>query len=249
MINFKKYSAVYDLLYLSKDYDSETKYIHELISLNNPGFKDILELGSGTGIHASALSKLGYKIMGIDMSQEMINQYKSHLDPNVVLIQGDARYFRSKTPFSNVISLFHILSYMSTNEDVENYFKSTFENLVSGGLFIFDFWYSPAVNYFRPQNRIKRVSNAELEILRVAEPIIIENENLVDVKYSIYFKNLGEEKFDCINEVHRMRHFTIPELSMYAKNIGFDIIGFEEFLSRKPVSENTWGVCAIFKKP
>lgn len=249
MINFKKYSAVYDLLYFSKDYDSETKYVHELISSYNPGSKDILELGSGTGIHASALSKLGYRIMGIDMSQDMINQSKSRLDPKIVLIQGDARYFRSPTPFSNIISLFHILSYMSTNEDVENYFKSSFENLVSGGLFIFDFWYSPAVNHFRPQNRIKRVLNTELEILRVAEPTIIENQNLVDVKYSIYFKNIDDDKFDCINEIHRMRHFTIPELTMYAKITGFDIIGFEEFLSRNPVSENTWGVCAIFKKP
>jgi len=250
--NFKDYSKVYNLIYTQKDYDGEALYVHKNIQKYNPGSLNILELGCGSGIHANSLSKYEYNILGIDMSQSMINEANSEVrnSQRITLAQGDARFFRSDKPYENIISLFHVLSYMSTNEDVEDFFKSAYSNLMPDGLLIFDFWYSPAVQYHRPETRIKRISNDEIEVFRVAEPKIHENDNLVDVNYSIFYriKEKQIDNFSLITETHTMRHFSLPEILFLAQKFGFEVIKSEEFLSGSIPSRNTWGVCTILKK-
>ena len=49
---FDGYSRYYDLLYKDKNYKSESEYISSLIKTHSPNAKKVLELGSGTGIHA-----------------------------------------------------------------------------------------------------------------------------------------------------------------------------------------------------
>ena len=70
---FKNYSKFYNLLYKDKDYDSEVDYIHKLISQNTKLKKSILDLGCGTGIHAEMLYDKGYEIIGVDISNEMLD--------------------------------------------------------------------------------------------------------------------------------------------------------------------------------
>ncbi len=52
---FDLYSEYYDLLYKDKNYKKEADYIASLIKTNAPHTKSILELGCGTGKHASLL--------------------------------------------------------------------------------------------------------------------------------------------------------------------------------------------------
>ena len=69
---FNKYSDYYDLLYHDKDYNSEAKYINNLICRYSKKFKNILEFGSGTGKHARILENMGYRVHGIELSKSMI---------------------------------------------------------------------------------------------------------------------------------------------------------------------------------
>lgn len=54
---FADYARYYDLLYRDKDYKAEAEYVARLIRKFHPATQNILELGSGTGIHARLLSK------------------------------------------------------------------------------------------------------------------------------------------------------------------------------------------------
>jgi ubiquinone/menaquinone biosynthesis C-methylase UbiE len=49
---FADYAHYYDLLYRDKDYAAEAEYVVGLIRKFHPSARSILELGSGTGIHA-----------------------------------------------------------------------------------------------------------------------------------------------------------------------------------------------------
>jgi len=46
---FGSINQYYDLFYADKDYQAETGYIISLIKKYNPGAKEVLELGFGTG--------------------------------------------------------------------------------------------------------------------------------------------------------------------------------------------------------
>ena len=243
--NFNLYSKYYDLLYADKDYSAEVKYISECIINSYPNAKTILEFGSGTGKHGLILKKLGYDIFGIELSKQMVDRARNY---GYDCIQADITNFNIDRKFDVVISLFHVISYINDNASLEKVFINAGKCLNTNGLFIFDVWYSPSVYYLRPENRIKRVENDEIRVLRIAEPVIHTDTNIVDVKYTILVMDKKTDKWVEFSEIHPMRHFSIPEINLMAKNTGFEMLKAEEFLTGNTPSENTWGVNFILKK-
>ena len=70
--NFKLYSKYYDLLYNDKDYHSEIEYISKLLTAYSSRVQNILEFGSGTGKHGLLLKNKGYRVYGLERSEEMV---------------------------------------------------------------------------------------------------------------------------------------------------------------------------------
>lgn len=248
MSNFQKYSQYYDLLYKDKNYKNESNYVIDKIKKFNSNAESILELGSGSGSHAFFLSENGYEITGIEQSQEMINQSLQKNISNFKSILGDISKTKIDQKFDVVVSLFHVISYLNDNNSLINCFQNTYNHLNDDGIFIFDVWYSPAVFHQKPETRIKKLENQEIEILRIAESQIISEKNVVEVNFDVFIKDKKTKISENLKEMHLMRHFSIPEIELLAKFTGFEIVLVEEFLTEKKPSEETWGVCFILKK-
>jgi hypothetical protein len=147
-----------------------------------------------------------------------------------------------------VLSLFHVMSYQITNKQLKDVFSNAAIHLNKNGLFIFDFWYSHAVKNQKPSIRVKQVRNKEIEITRIAEPKNMIKKNRVDINYSLYIKNLHNEKVDVIKEIHSVRHFSLQEIDIMCKIHGFKRLVTEEFKTGKKVDKNIWGPCVLLKK-
>lgn len=243
---FNVYSRYYDLLYRDKDYFGETDYIQSLLERYGITQGNLLELGSGTGKHASLLAARGFKVHGIERSAEMVEL--AIQCEGFTCEQGDICTAKMGRHFDAVISLFHVASYLISNRNLQDFFVRASEHLHSGGLFVFDFWYSPAVYAQHPVVRVKRMADATIEITRIAEPVIYPNENRVDVNYSIYARDLASKDVQTLCETHPMRHFSLPEIDLLAEFSGFTRIGTEELLTGKPAGADTWGICVTLKK-
>lgn len=253
--NFNHYSQYYDLLYADKDYASEVSYVRTLVDeYTTLPVSSLLELGCGTGIHACALAAQGLRVLGVDLSAEMLAGAQARAvaqgfdDVRLSFNQGDARSFRVARKFDVVISLFHVLSYQTTVVDLQAMMQTSACHLDPGGLFVFDFWYGPAVLWQRPAVRAKRFSNNEVEVTRLAEPVIHDQINVVDVNYSVFVKELLGNKTQEIKETHRMRYFFLPEIDRLLDANGFDRVHAEEWLTRKSPSLDSWGVCVVARK-
>ena len=81
---FSNYAQYYDLLNQQKDYKKEVDYIISLIDKYTPETKNILDLGSGTGLHAIHLAKKGYNIHGVDQSQDMVSIANERLNSDSI---------------------------------------------------------------------------------------------------------------------------------------------------------------------
>ncbi|PIS12091.1 MAG: SAM-dependent methyltransferase [Bdellovibrio sp. CG10_big_fil_rev_8_21_14_0_10_47_8] len=243
---FDSYGAYYDLLYGDKNYAAEVEYIDNLLKRYGKDTRQIIELGAGTGIHGSLLAEKGYKINGIELSSQMVA--RARVSSGFSIQQGDIRSLRLNQTFDAAISLFHVLSYQVTNEDILETLKTAHLHLRPGAIFIFDFWYSPAVYSQRPESRVKTMENAQAKITRWAEPKIYANENRVDVQYKIHAEEIQTRKTDEFFETHSMRHFSLPEIDLLATATGFERIQAEEFLTAAAPSENTWGVCVVLRR-
>lgn len=75
-------------------------------------FKHFLVFGCGTERHDRCLEKLGYRIHGIDLSEKMVKEAKS-ATTTIDYEVGDVRNYITEQKYDAVISLFHVMSYLS----------------------------------------------------------------------------------------------------------------------------------------
>ena len=250
---FEKYAQYYDLLYKDKDYRAETDYILTLIKKYLHETCKILEFGAGSGIHGRMLANAGFHVNGIERSQEMIDLgYSSNQGKNqnssFSCIQGDCTSTILGDDFDTVISLFHVLSYQTSNEEVLAMLKNAHRQLKPSGVFIFDYWYAPAVWHLGPTLRVKRVQNQQLAITRIAEPECFRDQNIVKVNYQTFVEDLKSNHISKVKETHEMRAFNTEEIREFASQTGFTILCSEEWLTSHTPSKDTWGVCTTLQK-
>ena len=247
---FDTYAHYYDLLYRDKDYAGEAEYVATHIRKQAPQAKRILDLGCGTGAHAEHLARMGYTVHGVDMSEAMLARAearKANLPPEVAarlsFCLGDVRTVRTGETYDAVISLFHVMSYQTTNDDLQAAFTTAKVHLNPGGLFLFDCWYGPAVLTDPPVVRVKRLEDDEIEVLRIAEPVMHCNENVVDVNYQVMITEKATGKLEQIREKHRMRYLFVPEIYALAQRNELSVALIYEWMSNLKAGCNSWGIC------
>ena len=240
------------MLYQDKDYKQETKYMASLLEKNDITNGSILELGSGTGKHAEEFAKMGFSVHGVDLSPEMVreaNQRGNNDFTNQLYFEiGDVRSFKIDKKFDAVISLFHVISYQIKNEDILEMFKTAAKHLKTNGIFIFDFWYGPGVLTDPPEVRQKRLENKDIEVLRIAEPTMYPNENVVDVNYCVQIKQKGSGKVTELNETHKMRYLFIPEILQFSSKWFTLKTNFAWMKDSSPDFTDWLSVCTLIKK-
>lgn len=246
MSQFDLYSKYYDLLYRDKNYAQEADYVMRLIRKNNPAAKSVLNIGCGTGGHDGLFLKAGYALTGVDLSDTMLESARLK-NPTAEYYLGDARACRLAQKFDAVISLFHVMSYQCSNTNLADAFETAHYHCKPGGFFIFDCWYGPAVLTDRPVVRIKRMSDETIDVIRLAEPAMKPNDNVVQVCYEVHItdkKNGGVQK---ISEIHPMRYLFKPEIEAFLNQAGFNLVHSEEWLTGKMLGFDTWSALFVAK--
>lgn len=226
---FQDYAYYYNSFYRDKDYKSEAETVDKLLKRYGSQIKRIVNFGCGTGKHDMELAKLGYQCKGIDLSPLMIEIARQNSDLNgnrVDFEVADVRNYETEQKYDAVISLFHVMSYQNTNEDILKAFRSARKSLNSNaeGYFLFDVWYGPGVLSDKPCVRVKEIEDDENKLIRIARPIMHDKENVVDVNYEVLIIHKQSGKVQTINEVHKMRYFFRPELEMLLKESGFELL-------------------------
>ena len=207
----------------------------------NRGTSKIINFGCGTGKHDIELTRLGYQCTGIDISPIMIDIAQKNAKQESAYIDffvQDIRDFDHQAQFDAVISLFHVISYQTKNDDVLSAFQSARKALIHGGLFIFDVWYGPGVLSDKPSVRVKEIEDGQSKLIRIARPVMHDKKNIVDVCYDIFniHKDTGNTKI--IQEIHSMRYFFRPELEFLLKIAGFVLL---DNLDCRTLSETDFG--------
>ncbi len=248
---FDEYAAYYDLLYRDKDYVGEAEYIDKLLRSAVENRKlSILELGCGTGKHATLLNEKGHTVYGIERSEEMLQKAKVRAQGRKGLFfqQADITDFCVEKEFDAVIALFHVMSYQNREEDFLQVLNNAYKELRVGGIFLFDTWYGPAVLWEKPELRVKRIEAEKVAITRIAEPVMRESVNIVDVQYTVFVQDKKTKSIYEIQEKHSMRYWFKNEVERLSKMAGFSLRDTFEFMTGNELSCHTWGSCYILRR-
>ena len=223
-----QYASFYDALYSEKDYEAECDLIEEIIrgygqgSLNN-----ILDLGCGTGGHSIPLSQRGYTVTGVDRSEPMLAEARLKADATnpPEFVQGDVRDIELGRKFDVVLMMFAVLGYQTNDNDLSAALRTVSSHLQSGGLFIGDVWYGPAVVETQPSGRSKTVETENGALTRIATPSLDSVYNLCTVDYRL---NLATST-EVWEEQHTMRYFFSEELDRHFEQAGIELAAVMPF--------------------
>jgi SAM-dependent methyltransferase len=97
--------AAYLRYSFTKGTDQEVSFLVEALGLQ-PGAR-ILDVGCGPGRHAHALGRLGFEVVGVDISERFVALAREHAPAGaaVTFERADARALRFEAEFDAVISL------------------------------------------------------------------------------------------------------------------------------------------------
>lgn len=240
---FDAYARYYDLLYRDKDYGAEAAYVASHL----PAGACILELGCGTGAHAEHLARMGFSVDGVDLSETMLDRArarKAGLPPGIAarlsFSHGDIRSVRTGKAYDAVLALFHVMSYQTGNDDLQAAFGTAAAHLSSGGSFLFDYWYGPAVLTQRPEPRTRLLEDELIRVTRQAQPELRPNENLVEVGYRVQIVEKASGATEEVREAHRMRYLFEPELALFASTDDWAGLVTFAWLKKTPPDLRDW---------
>ena len=249
---FDAYAAYYDLLYRDKDYAAEATWVDALIRRHHPGARSVLELGCGTGGHALHMTRLGYAITGVDLSEHMVARATGRAaaanlgETAPRFMTGDLRSFRGGQAYDVVLALFHVMSYQTGNEDLRAAMATAAAHLAPGGLLVFDCWYGPGVLADPPTTRVRRMQGEGFGVTRIAEPDHRPDENRVDVHYEVLVERAGV--VERIRECHAMRYLFTPEVDLLLAGAGMSRLAHHAWLGDAPPDASSWYACFVARR-
>ncbi len=239
----KKYSDIYNKIYKKKKYPKEAKYIVSILKKNKILNGDILELGLGTGNHAKYLIKKKFNVTGVEKSSSMITFAKKI--PRLKCILGDVRNVRLKKKFNVVISLFHVINYMLTPLDLNNFFKTANVHLNNNGLLIFDTWHDRSIKIQKLSDfKVFKIDNYFIK--RISTSRIVKNKT-IDIRFKFIIE-LNKKIISTFSEKHLIRYFSLKEIIYSAQKNGFQLISRYAMLKFLNPLKTDKNICFVFKK-
>ena len=138
---YSGFAAVYDMFMDNIPYDEWCAYLRGC--LEERGIRDglVLDLGCGTGSVTERLAAMGYDMIGVDASEEMLQaamEKRERSGADILYLQQDMREFELYGTVRAVVSVCDSMNYILDYADLTGVFKLVSNYLDPGGVFIFD---------------------------------------------------------------------------------------------------------------
>ena len=151
------FAEVYDLFMDNIPYEEWGTYVKGLLKEYGVDEGLVLELGCGTGTMTEILASAGYDMIGIDQSEEMLEEAlekKQESGHEILYLCQDMREFELYGTVRAIICICDSMNYILEEEEILGILTSAAHNYLDyGGLFIFDLTSSPAPGSF-PENKL-----------------------------------------------------------------------------------------------
>jgi SAM-dependent methyltransferase len=168
---------------------------------------------------------------------------------SVEFLAGDITKFKASHEYDAIISLFHVFSYLTTEDSLREAVVCSFSNLRPGGVFLFDYWHGPGVLKNPPATRTKRAENSTLRVVRKSVPRHLPDTHLVELSLSLNIAQKDANNSQHVEETYLLRYWFPDELQWQLENSGFKDIRHYAWLTRSAPGPETWQACTLAVKP
>lgn len=234
-------AEIYDAMYQSFiDYKNEYIFYNTLLQKYHP--ENILEIGSGTGNLARHFIENHQNYTGLDYSKSMIAISKKR-NPNGSFMHGDMRDFNLEQKTDAIIITNRSTSYLISNNDINDTFKSLYNNLNPNGIVIFDFIDANRfIPYLKENDVIMHAAkHKEVNYIRKSNWEVSSQDNFTLEWTAKYYRNEVDDHQIIANDYATVRVFTLNEMQLFLYLNNFEIL---QTIDRKTYAYDTYVIVA-----
>ncbi|MEO0131530.1 MAG: methyltransferase domain-containing protein [candidate division WOR-3 bacterium] len=242
---FERFAYYYDdFMRRVVDYRGWVNYVQKIFDRYQIKVTRILDLACGSGIPSIILAEMGYEVIGLDSSQEMLSVFVSKIknrNLKITIKYADMRDFTLDRQVDACVSFYDSMNYLLTEDDLRKCFSCVAQSLRAGGLFAFDMNTVFCLEHFWNNKETPRITQELYTIWKnTYDPATRISKLYLTVK-----TKTGEE----FSELHQERGYYPTEISEALGAAGFTRIDFYNHGTFEPINEVTLRMMIVAQKP
>jgi SAM-dependent methyltransferase len=232
-------TSYYHLLYRNRNEVEARQFIDALLRFLNPApDAHFIDVACGKGRHSKYLNSLGFKVTGIDLSENSINEAKINTssEKGIQFHQQDIREPFPEKNLDFAVNLFTSFGYFDSEKEHQLALNNMFNCLAPGGKMVMDYMNVSEVLLSLKREEHREVDGVHFTIKRYIENgCIIKEITVTDKGESFVFEE-------------RVKAFSKADLESLMINSGFKICATFGSYNLEPYQENSARVVLIAEK-
>ncbi len=234
---YTSFAEVYDMFMDNIPYEDWCGYLTSL--LKEYGINDglVLDLGCGTGTLTELLAKEGYDMIGVDVSEDMLQEAiekRAESGLPILYLLQDMREFELYGTVRAVVSIFDSLNYILDYDDLAHVFSLVNNYLDPKGMFIFD---------LNTEAKFQAMGSETIAEVRDEGSFIWENEYDEEEKINSYdltlFIREEDDLYRRYQETHFERAWSLDEIKKALTEAGMEFVAaYDAFTKNAPRKES-----------
>ena len=221
MNSYVRFAEVYDTLMTDIPYNKYVEWIQSVAPASQ--YKQLLDIGCGTGTMAALLHGAGYDVVGVDLSEEMLAVAHERLQVQNISIPLIAMSMSELEGFENLdVAIIPIdsINYVTEQENVVETFTRIHNSLREGGQLLFDVH---SLNYVNAYLEGTPFTYDDGDITYIWHTEEGEYEHSVYHQITFFVSN-EDGTFDRFDEEHFQRTFSVDTYIAMLHQVGFQQI-------------------------
>ncbi len=207
----------------------------------------VVDLGCGTGTLTELMYRKGYDMIGVDLSEAMLNlamAKKEESSSEILYLQQDMRQLELYSTVGTVFSLCDSLNYILEEEELSEVFSLVNNYLFPGGLFVFDF---NTVHKYRDIIGESTIAETREDCSFIWENFYDPEEEINEYDLTVFVREEGEY-FRRFTETHLQRGYTPEQMTRLVEEAGMAVVEIRDADTGKEVTEESQRVYVVARE-
>lgn len=207
----------------------------------------VVDLGCGTGTLTELMYAKGYDMIGVDLSESMLNiamKKKEKSGDEILYLLQDMRELELYSTVGTVFSVCDSLNYILEEEELLNVFSLVNNYLFPGGIFIFDF--NTEYKYREVIGNTTIAENRE-DCSFIWENFYDPEEEINEYDLTVFVRE-EDERFRRFTETHFQRGYTPEQMRRLAEQSGMEVLEMMDADTGEAVRAESERVCVVARE-
>jgi SAM-dependent methyltransferase len=209
---YEEFSDVYDRLMGNIPYDEWFEKLHHYLCQHGIREGTVCELGCGTGSMTERFAKAGYRMIGVDLSEDMLalaQRKKEESGLDILYLHQNMEELELLSLVDAIISVCDSMNYLLDETALDKVFANVRKYLKDDGYFIFDM----KTEYcYRNVIGNRTWADMDEDVACIWENDYDEKEKINEYFVTVFKKMRDRNFYERFEEVHYQRAYAVEEI-------------------------------------